>query len=89
MQSRGGVSTGAASAPAAGFPPPGAAEAEVRRRIAELERAFGDPDDPHNPTGSAAFLAADAREEPLAAAELLVERFGLNDEFVPAELGGR
>ncbi|MEV7601802.1 acyl-CoA dehydrogenase [Kitasatospora sp. NPDC089797] len=65
------------------------AETEVRRRVAELERRFGDPADPANPLGGAAFLAADERREPLAAAELLLERFGLNDEFVPGGLGGR
>ncbi|GAA2150591.1 acyl-CoA dehydrogenase [Kitasatospora kazusensis] len=64
-------------------------ETEVRGRVAELERLFGDPGDPANPVGGAAFLAADAREEPLAAAEALLERFGLNAEFVPCELGGR
>ncbi|MDH6129091.1 acyl-CoA dehydrogenase [Kitasatospora sp. GP82] len=68
---------------------PTAAEVEVRRRVAELERLFGDPADPGNPVGSAAFLAADVREEPLAAAERLLERFGLNEEFVPSGLGGR
>ncbi|AUG78890.1 Type I polyketide synthase component [Kitasatospora sp. MMS16-BH015] len=79
--------------PSTGRAGPGSAgtdgEAEVRRRVAELERWFGDPADPANPLGTAAFLAADAREEPLAAAELLLERLGLTAEFVPRELGGR
>ncbi|MFE9414129.1 acyl-CoA dehydrogenase family protein [Streptomyces griseofuscus] len=64
-------------------------EQEVRRRIAELERAFGDPADADNPVGAAAFLAADARAEPLAAAERLLERCALNAELVPRDLGGR
>nr|WP_280719345.1 hypothetical protein [Kitasatospora sp. MAP5-34] len=68
---------------------PGGAEAEVRRRVAELEHLFGDPADPANPLGSARFLAADTRREPLAAAEQLLDRFGLNAEFVPRALGGR
>ncbi|GAB2721733.1 acyl-CoA dehydrogenase [Kitasatospora kifunensis] len=79
----------AAAADAAGPEVVTVAESEVRRRVAELERCFGDPADPANPLGSAAFLAADEREEPLAAAELLLERFGLNAEFVPSGLGGR
>lgn len=66
-----------------------AGEVAVRRRVADLERLFGDPGDPGNPLGSAAFLAADAREEPLAEAERLLTSFGLNAEFVPWELGGR
>ncbi|MFC9931192.1 acyl-CoA dehydrogenase [Streptomyces sp. NPDC127190] len=67
----------------------GEQEWEVRRRIAELERGFGDPADAGNPVGTLAFHDADAREEPLAAAERLLEQFGLNGELVPRDLGGR
>ncbi|WP_344445207.1 acyl-CoA dehydrogenase family protein, partial [Kitasatospora nipponensis] len=68
---------------------PSAAEARVRRRVAQLERLLGDPADAANPLGSVHFLAADERQEPLAAAEELLERFGLGAEFVPRPLGGR
>ncbi|MEU1231239.1 acyl-CoA dehydrogenase [Streptomyces sp. NPDC005828] len=67
----------------------GEQEQEVRRRVAELERGFGNPADADNPVGTSAFVAADARGEPLAAAERLLERYGLNAEFVPRDLGGR
>ncbi|MGW4160624.1 acyl-CoA dehydrogenase family protein [Streptomyces sp. NPDC004788] len=67
----------------------GEQEHEVRRRIAELERGFGDPADPDNPVGVAAFVAADSRGKPLTAAGRLLERYGLNAEFVPRDLGGR
>lgn len=54
-----------------------------------LDAAFGDPTDPDNSLGYAAFLDADERGELLPAAERLLDRAGLGAEFVPAELGGR
>ncbi|MFD0507377.1 acyl-CoA dehydrogenase [Streptomyces chiangmaiensis] len=57
--------------------------------IADLERRFGDPWDPGNPTGHAAVLAADEAGEMLAAGEQLLDGYRLNAEFVPPELGGR
>ncbi|CAM5681848.1 acyl-CoA dehydrogenase [Streptomyces avidinii] len=64
-------------------------EAAVQERIAQLEHAFGDLEDPGNPLGAEQFLAADDRARLLPAAERLLDRFGLNAEFVPQELGGR
>ncbi|WP_433547533.1 acyl-CoA dehydrogenase [Streptomyces sp. CA-294286] len=58
-------------------------------RIDALERAFGPLEDPANPLGSAALLAADAEGELPAGAEEVLDEFGLNAEFVPAALGGR
>jgi alkylation response protein AidB-like acyl-CoA dehydrogenase len=66
-----------------------AEEAAIQRRVAELERSFGDPRDEANPLGDAALLEADARGEMLEAAERMLAGIGLNAEFVPAELGGR
>ncbi len=54
-----------------------------------LEARLGDPWDEANPVGFAAVLAADEREEMLAAGEALLDELGLNAEFVPAEYGGR
>ncbi|GGO88908.1 acyl-CoA dehydrogenase [Wenjunlia tyrosinilytica] len=70
-------------------PPVGAAEAEVRARVDELESRLGDPRDPENPFGHAAVLAADERAELIAEAEVMLTEFGLNAEFVPRALGGR
>ncbi|MFE4454970.1 acyl-CoA dehydrogenase [Streptomyces sp. NPDC056796] len=58
-------------------------------RIDTLERAFGPLDDPANPLGTAALLAADAGGEVLAEAEQVLDAFDLNAEFVPADVGGR
>jgi alkylation response protein AidB-like acyl-CoA dehydrogenase len=58
-------------------------------RIDRLERAFGPLDSPANPLGQDALLAADSRSEMLAEAERVLDRYGLNEEFVPTELGGR
>ncbi|MEV0172428.1 acyl-CoA dehydrogenase [Streptomyces sp. NPDC050803] len=58
-------------------------------RALELRRRFGDPDDPANPVGRAALLAADERGELSAAGEELLDGFGFGAEFVPEELGGR
>ncbi|MCS0639625.1 acyl-CoA dehydrogenase [Streptomyces sp. LP05-1] len=65
------------------------AEAGVRRRIAEVERALGDPDDAANPVGFAALLSADERFEWPAEAERRLDAVGFGAEFVPAALGGR
>ncbi|MFF7354202.1 acyl-CoA dehydrogenase [Streptomyces filipinensis] len=71
--------------------PPGAHPANLaeQTRIDALEAALGPLDDPRNPLGAAALLAADAAGEPVAGAERVLDTFGLNAEFVPAELGGR
>ncbi|MDN3295377.1 acyl-CoA dehydrogenase family protein [Streptomyces ficellus] len=61
----------------------------AQRRIDALERAFGPLDDPANPLGGAALLAADAAGEVLPAAERVLDAYHLNAEFVPASLGGR
>ncbi|MFI5807649.1 acyl-CoA dehydrogenase [Streptomyces sp. NPDC051561] len=58
-------------------------------RIDALERAFGPLDDPANPLGGAALLAADAVGEVPAEAERVLDDHGLNAEFVPTALGGR
>lgn len=58
-------------------------------RIDALETAFGPLDDPDNPLGGEALLAADAAGTPLPGAEEVLDAFGLNAEFVPVELGGR
>jgi alkylation response protein AidB-like acyl-CoA dehydrogenase len=55
----------------------------------ELDALLGDPADAGNPVGHAAVLAADERQEMLDAGERLLDRYGLNAEFVPARYGGR
>ncbi|MER5177946.1 acyl-CoA dehydrogenase [Streptomyces sp. NPDC002896] len=67
---------------------PGTA-ADAAARAAELSRAFGAPDDPDNPLGSARLLEADERGVLSADGEALLDGFGLGAEYVPAELGGR
>lgn len=64
-------------------------EQDVRERVSELESGLGDPAEPRNPTGFAAFLEADGRGGQLARAERLLEDLGLGAEFVPRGLGGR
>ncbi|MGP3910935.1 acyl-CoA dehydrogenase [Nonomuraea sp. 10N515B] len=54
-----------------------------------LERLLGDPWDPANPLSHAAAVAADERQEMFTEAERRLDAFGMNAEFVPAELGGR
>lgn len=56
---------------------------------ADLDRRLGDPWDPANPLGHAAVLAADEAGEMFADGERALDEYGLNAEFVPAELGGR
>ncbi|MGW1196786.1 acyl-CoA dehydrogenase family protein [Streptomyces sp. NPDC002536] len=58
-------------------------------RIERLEHAFGPLDDPGNPLGFDALLAADAKGEVLPGAERVLDDFALSAEFVPAPLGGR
>ncbi|MDO0926660.1 acyl-CoA dehydrogenase family protein [Streptomyces sp. TG1A-8] len=65
------------------------AEGAVRERITALERFLGDPADDTNPFGRRALLDADARGEPLPAADAVPAGFGLGAEVVPAALGGR
>ncbi|MFI6154851.1 acyl-CoA dehydrogenase family protein [Kitasatospora sp. NPDC051170] len=55
----------------------------------DLDTLLGDPADPANPVGHAAVLAADERQEMLAAGEDLLDTWGFNAEFVPARYGGR
>ncbi|MGW6704445.1 acyl-CoA dehydrogenase [Streptomyces sp. NPDC054956] len=61
----------------------------VRDRVAALERLLGDPARPGNPTGHRALLRADRAATPSPHAEAVLDGFGLNEEFVPRELGGR
>ncbi|MEU8994356.1 acyl-CoA dehydrogenase family protein [Streptomyces caniferus] len=58
-------------------------------RIDRLESAFGPLDDPANPCGQDALLAADSAGEALAAAEAVLDAFALDAEFVPERYGGR
>ncbi|MFI9255719.1 acyl-CoA dehydrogenase family protein [Streptomyces sp. NPDC053069] len=62
---------------------------DVQERIDALERAFGPLDDPANPLGGESLVAADAQGTAPPGAERILDAFGLNAEFVPAELGGR
>ncbi|SFL84192.1 acyl-CoA dehydrogenase [Streptomyces pini] len=57
-------------------------------RADALERAFGPLDDPANPLGQDAILAADAAGRVPAGAEEVLDAHRFNAEFVPAELGG-
>jgi alkylation response protein AidB-like acyl-CoA dehydrogenase len=58
-------------------------------RASALEDLLGDPWQETNPTGFRALLAADEREEQLAAATEALDGFGFNRELVPTALGGR
>ncbi|MEU5538106.1 acyl-CoA dehydrogenase [Streptomyces sp. NPDC020362] len=58
-------------------------------RIGALEVAFGPLDDPDNPLGGDALIAAETEGRVAPGAEEVLGAFGLNAEFVPAELGGR
>ncbi|MFC9231706.1 acyl-CoA dehydrogenase family protein [Streptomyces decoyicus] len=58
-------------------------------RIDRLESAFGPLDDPQNPCGQDALLAADAAGEALAAAEAVLDSYAFDAEFVPERHGGR
>jgi alkylation response protein AidB-like acyl-CoA dehydrogenase len=66
-----------------------AAASPPEERIDALERAFGPFDDPANPLGADALLAADAAGRLPAKGEQVLDERELNAEFVPAELGGR
>ncbi|MDX6362770.1 MAG: hypothetical protein QOC85_1780, partial [Streptomyces sp.] len=66
-----------------------AATDPLLERIDALEAAFGPLDDPDNPLGGAALLAADAAGTQVPGAERILDAYGLNAEFVPVELGGR
>ncbi|WP_086661041.1 acyl-CoA dehydrogenase [Lentzea kentuckyensis] len=57
--------------------------------MSDLEHLLGNPDDPDNPLGYAAFLDADERGELLPAGIALLEANGFGAEFVPQSLGGR
>ncbi|MCZ7414661.1 acyl-CoA dehydrogenase [Streptomyces sp. WMMC897] len=58
-------------------------------RVAELERLLGDPRETTLPLSDAAVLAADRRGELPLGGEPTLASFGLHEEFVPADLGGR
>lgn len=58
-------------------------------RVAALEAMLGDPRDPTNPLGDAAVLAAHQRSELPLGGEPLLASYGLHEEFVPVEWGGR
>ena len=64
-------------------------EAEADARAEEIERSFGDPYDPDNPTGIERLLEADEDAEISAAGEAAMDAAGLNADFVPRALGGR
>jgi alkylation response protein AidB-like acyl-CoA dehydrogenase len=59
------------------------------RNPESLESLLGDPHDGGNPCRFAEVLAADERGELLRAGEAALERWQLNAEFVPVDLGGR
>ncbi|MBT2446420.1 acyl-CoA dehydrogenase [Streptomyces sp. ISL-43] len=61
----------------------------VRDRVAALERLLGDPGRPGNPTGHGALLRADRAATHSPEAESVLDDYGMNEEFVPRELGGR
>ncbi|NEC52770.1 acyl-CoA dehydrogenase [Actinospica acidiphila] len=61
----------------------------AEERTDGLERAFGPLEDPANPFGTEALLAADAAGEVLSEAEQVLDRAQFNAEFVPADVGGR
>jgi len=65
------------------------APAALPARLHDLEARFGDPFAPDNPLGFVPILDADERGEMFAAGEQALHDYGLNAEFVPAELGGR
>ncbi|MEV6146720.1 acyl-CoA dehydrogenase [Streptomyces sp. NPDC051992] len=69
--------------------PDTAQEAAAQTRVAELERRFGDPDDPANPVGTQRLLAADEAGELSRDGEHLLDDAVLTADFVPADLGGR
>ncbi|MFD9410718.1 acyl-CoA dehydrogenase [Streptomyces sp. NPDC059989] len=62
---------------------------DFRSRTDHLEKLLGDPWDEANPTGFAATVAADEREETAPAAGAALDGFGILAEFVPEGLGGR
>ncbi|SMF98395.1 acyl-CoA dehydrogenase [Burkholderia singularis] len=55
----------------------------------DIERMLGDPFDATNPLGYARVLEADERGTLCEQAEAVLERWGMNAEFVPRRLGGR
>ncbi|MFD8480088.1 acyl-CoA dehydrogenase family protein [Kitasatospora sp. NPDC059673] len=69
--------------------PVSAVERQVRERVAEWERRLGDPDDPGNPAGFRALLAADERAELAEGAVAVLHEGGFGAELVPVALGGR
>ncbi|SCL20731.1 Acyl-CoA dehydrogenase [Micromonospora pallida] len=66
-----------------------AGDVRSAQRVAALEQQLGDPWDTANPTGFAAILAADEREEVFQAGEQALDRCGTAAELVPVASGGR
>jgi alkylation response protein AidB-like acyl-CoA dehydrogenase len=64
-------------------------ERAVRERVDALEAGFGPVDDPDNPLGREALLAADEHWEVLAGAERLLAEHGIGAEVVPVAEGGK
>jgi alkylation response protein AidB-like acyl-CoA dehydrogenase len=63
--------------------------AAAKARVAEVDAAFGDPWHRDNPIGFTAIGAADEAGELPAEGVRRYNELGLNQEFVPVELGGR
>ncbi|WP_037842499.1 acyl-CoA dehydrogenase [Streptomyces sp. NRRL F-5126] len=68
---------------------PGIPSAGAEARARTLEERLGAPDDPGNPLGFAAVLAAEERGELVAEAEQLLHDQGFGAEMVPVADGGR
>ncbi|MFD3518682.1 acyl-CoA dehydrogenase [Streptomyces sp. NPDC058657] len=66
----------------------GSHPADALVRAARLEALLGDPYDQANPHGLQALFAADARREPPAETEALLDAHHVGAEFVPAAQGG-
>ncbi|MBT0566975.1 acyl-CoA dehydrogenase [Williamsia sp. CHRR-6] len=66
----------------------GAATTAAPTALQTLEALLGNPWDETGPVSFAAILDADESAQPLAAAESLVDQFGLSRFYVPASLGG-
>ncbi|MBY8851179.1 acyl-CoA dehydrogenase, partial [Saccharothrix sp. MB29] len=62
---------------------------DARARLADLRALLGSPWQEDNPLGFARVLDADERAEVVADAEVALDRFALNAEFVPVAEGGR
>lgn len=61
----------------------------ARARVRRIEALLGDPAEDTNPAGYRTLLAADRAAVVCDPAEAVLDSFGMNEEFVPTELGGR